>query len=171
MGAVKRKEAPGGDNPSKKAKASKDSRPTKREQPTKFKSEDRGDKKKTKTENEGEKKSKAVANDAPAPVLAQPSVVSVLKEEEAMFPRGGGGVLTPLEMKQIQIDAKADALKEEEELFDTEEKTKSKKERKKKSKFDSVANSSKDEDAVKIDSLNFKVCSHPILCRRFERTY
>ncbi|KAH7361569.1 rRNA biogenesis protein RRP5 [Plectosphaerella cucumerina] len=156
MGAVKRKEAPGGDNPSKKAKASKDSRPTKREQPTKFKSEDRGDKKKTKTENEGEKKSKAVANDAPAPVLAQPSVVSVLKEEEAMFPRGGGGVLTPLEMKQIQIDAKADALKEEEELFDTEEKTKSKKERKKKSKFDSVANSSKDEDAVKIDSLNFK---------------
>lgn len=154
MGAVKRKEAPGGDNPSKKAKASKDSRPTKREQPTKVKAEDRGDKKRAKTENDGDSKKKPGANAASAP--AQPAVVSVLKEEEPMFPRGGGSVLTPLEQKQIQMEAKADALKEEEE-FDTQDKTKSKKERKKKSKFDAVANNSKDEDAVKIDSLNFKV--------------
>lgn len=38
---------------------------------------------------------------------------SVLKEEEPAFPRGGASVLTPLEHKQIQIQAKEDVLFEQ----------------------------------------------------------
>ena len=39
--------------------------------------------------------------------------LSVLKEEEPAFPRGGASVLTPLEHKQIQIQAKQDVLFEQ----------------------------------------------------------
>ncbi|MCJ1391614.1 rRNA biogenesis protein rrp5 [Xylographa bjoerkii] len=39
--------------------------------------------------------------------------VSVLKDEEPAFPRGGASVLTPLEHKQIQIRAKQDVLFEQ----------------------------------------------------------
>jgi len=39
--------------------------------------------------------------------------VSILKEEDRAFPRGGGGVLTPLEHKQIQIQATNDVLFED----------------------------------------------------------
>jgi len=39
--------------------------------------------------------------------------VSILKEEEPAFPRGGASVLTPLEHKQIQIQAKQDVLFEQ----------------------------------------------------------
>ncbi len=39
--------------------------------------------------------------------------VSVLREEEPLFPRGGGSVLTPLEHKQINIEAKRDVLFEQ----------------------------------------------------------
>ncbi|KAG7151473.1 rRNA biogenesis protein rrp5 like [Verticillium longisporum] len=75
-----------------------------------------------------------------------------------MFPRGGGSVLTPLEQKQIQLEAKADALREGE--FDTEEKTKHKKEKRRKSKLgafeDTKKKSSSDEDGTKIEALNYK---------------
>lgn len=43
----------------------------------------------------------------------KPVKVSLLQEEERAFPRGGGGVLTPLEHKQIQVQATRDALFEE----------------------------------------------------------
>lgn len=143
MGAVKRKEAPGGDAPSKKAKATKDSRPSKREQPSKVKDEAP----KTKTTS---------SSSAAAP--PQPTVVSLLKEDEPMFPRGGGSVLTPLEQKQIQIEAKADALKENDE-FDTYEKAKSKKERKKSkmAAHDGSGKGASDAEGIKIESLNYKV--------------
>jgi len=39
--------------------------------------------------------------------------VSILQQEEKAFPRGGGSVLTPLEHKQIQIQATRDVLFEE----------------------------------------------------------
>lgn len=39
--------------------------------------------------------------------------LSVLREEEPAFPRGGASVLTPLEHKQIQIQAKQDVLFEQ----------------------------------------------------------
>ncbi|KAI9885781.1 MAG: hypothetical protein M1823_002410 [Watsoniomyces obsoletus] len=38
---------------------------------------------------------------------------SVLREEEPLFPRGGGSVLTPLEHKQINLEAKRDVLFEQ----------------------------------------------------------
>lgn len=46
----------------------------------------------------------------PAP---KPAPVSLIQEEERSFPRGGGGLLTSLEHKQIQIQATKDALFEE----------------------------------------------------------
>src|SRR2546423_14504699 len=42
-----------------------------------------------------------------------PALVSVLKEEEKAFPRGGASVLTPLEHKQIQAEATRDVLFEQ----------------------------------------------------------
>ena len=39
--------------------------------------------------------------------------ISVLRNEEPAFPRGGASVLTPLEHKQIQFQAKRDALFEQ----------------------------------------------------------
>ena len=75
-----------------------------------------------------------------------------------MFPRGGGSVLSPLEQKHIQIQAKADA------LFDTASTSKQVQaegsgKRKRSGPKDGVRGSrpTTDEDAVKIESLNFKV--------------
>lgn len=39
--------------------------------------------------------------------------LSVLREEEPAFPRGGASILTPLEHKRIQIQAKQDVLFEQ----------------------------------------------------------
>ena len=41
------------------------------------------------------------------------STSPAIRKEEALFPRGGGSVLTPLEQRQIQIQAKQDVLFEE----------------------------------------------------------
>jgi rRNA biogenesis protein RRP5 len=43
----------------------------------------------------------------------QNSDFSILRDEEPSFPRGGGSVLTPLERKQIQIQATRDVLFEQ----------------------------------------------------------
>ena len=81
-------------------------------------------------------------------------------EEEPLFPRGGGSVLSPLEQKHIQVQAKVDA------LFDTapggthtlaERSTRKKKQRSVPKDGANVAGPTSDEDAVKIESLNFKV--------------
>ena len=47
------------------------------------------------------------------PSLSTRPDVSILKDEEPAFPRGGASVLTPLEHKQIQIRAKQDVLFEQ----------------------------------------------------------
>ncbi|KAI9785381.1 MAG: rRNA biogenesis protein rrp5 [Geoglossum umbratile] len=47
------------------------------------------------------------------PSLARPTKLSILGEEEPAFPRGGASILTPLEHKQIQIDATRDVLFEQ----------------------------------------------------------
>ncbi|GKT46858.1 rRNA methyltransferase 1, mitochondrial [Colletotrichum spaethianum] len=134
MSSLKRKDAPGGTPPSKAAKASKVSRPSKRDTPTKDKKE--------------------ATADAPAPKA--PAVSALLKDEEPLFPRGGGSVLTPLEQKQITMEAKADAAKEEAELFDPNVKSKAKKEKRRKAKDTKDLKPARDEDAVKIEGLNFK---------------
>ncbi|PYI06782.1 nucleic acid-binding protein [Aspergillus sclerotiicarbonarius CBS 121057] len=70
--------------------------------------EDRNkDQKKPKTAS-NDSKSKPDANSAP-----KPSELSVLRDDEPSFPRGGGSVLTPLERKQIQIQATKDVLFEQ----------------------------------------------------------
>lgn len=83
---------------------------------------------------------------------------TVKKDEEAAFPRGGGSVLTPLEHKQISIEAKRDALFEEESGTKPSKKDdKESKKRKRKSKEKDAVKPVRDEDAVKIEGLNYKV--------------
>lgn len=156
MSNLKRKDAPGGHPPAKSAKQSKEAHPSKT-------GKSKIDKPKTDKPKVDKPQTDKVKTDA-APKKA---VVSVLKEEEALFPRGGGSVLTPLEQKQIQLEAKADALKEEE--FDTGGKVVAKKKRSAslKKSAEKKTETKSDEDSVKIESLNFKVwtfichCSAP----------
>ncbi|KAK0674322.1 hypothetical protein QBC41DRAFT_264755 [Cercophora samala] len=134
MGSLKRKEGPDG-SASKSAKPTNDARPSKRAKGS--------DSTKDSNKKGGAKPSKS---SAPA--------TSLVKEEEPLFPRGGASVLTPLEQKQIQIQAKNDVLFEEAASKKSGgEKTKKKKTRK--SKGGEVAPET-DEDAVKVESLNFK---------------
>ncbi|PMB66389.1 rRNA biogenesis protein rrp5 [Beauveria bassiana] len=134
MSNLKRKDAPGGHPPAKSAKQSKEANPTKTDKP------------KTGKPKTGKPK------DADAPKKA---VVSVLKDEEPLFPRGGASVLTPLEQKQIQLEAKADAAQEDE--FSTAGKPQKKKKRAAAlQKSDKKSESKSEDDSVKIESLNFK---------------
>lgn len=141
MSTLKRKDAPGGNPPAKSAKSTKEARPSKKDSASK---DAKPAGKKTKSDDQPK------------------AVVSVLKDEEPMFPRGGGSVLTPLEQKQIQLEAKADAAREEE--FTTGGKTQKKKKRKatlEKGKKGTTAEA--EEDSVKVESLNFKVCRSSLL--------
>ncbi|KND89002.1 rRNA biogenesis protein rrp5 [Tolypocladium ophioglossoides CBS 100239] len=141
MSNLKRKDAPGGHPPAKSAKNSKAARPSKNDAPSK-------------DAKPAAKTTKKAAESGGEPAKAP--AVSLLKDEEPMFPRGGGSVLTPLEQKQIQLEAKADAMREDE--FDTGAKAQTKKKRKMSIKGDGKAGASKKdgEDAVKVESLNFK---------------
>lgn len=151
MGAEKRKAGPGAGASGKGAKTTSESRPPKR-----AKSEQSPKKNAGKTDSKKENTSKPTSN--PGPTTAVAAVVSTLKEDEPLFPRGGGSVLTPLEQKQIQIQAKQDVLFEQAsgEAAGKAEKS-SKKKRRKSSAKDEQGKLSRGEDAVKIESLNFKV--------------
>ena len=135
MSGLKRKDGPGGNLSPKSAKKVKDDQVSK---PRKSKLlPATSDSKSTST-----KPSKAAT--------------SSRRTEEPLFPRGGGSVLTPLERKQINIDATADANREEE--FSTSGKVtkKGKKDplKKKKGKDADVGEA---EEIVKIEALNIKV--------------
>lgn len=103
------------------------------------------------------------------------ATVSVLRDEESSFPRGGGSVLTPLERKQIQIQATRDVLFEQKrsgkpaeglgeedsdvdvDMQDADTKPAStKKTRKSKSKK-SKDNERDSKEGVRIEGLSFKV--------------
>ncbi|WKT44217.1 hypothetical protein QSH57_009070 [Fusarium oxysporum f. sp. vasinfectum] len=135
MSNLKRKDAPGGNPPAKSAKNTKEARPTKKENVGK-------------DAKPAPKKSAETAEKAP--------VVSLLKEDEPMFPRGGASVLTPLEQKKIQLEAKADAMRDEE--FNTGNKVQKKKKRKTalKGGKKSDKKTGEEEQAVRIESLSFK---------------
>ena len=64
------------------------------------------------TSQHGPKVTKApkVEEETKEPLLNK---TSVLREEEPLFPRGGGSVLTPLEHRQINVEAKRDVLFEQ----------------------------------------------------------
>lgn len=143
MSNLKRKDAPGGQPPAKSAKNTKAARPSKTDAPAIA----------TKSKAAKPNKSADSSDDRP-----KPTVVSLLKNDEPIFPRGGGSVLTPLEQKQIQLEAKADARREEE--FETGAGKAQKKQKKSKTskKGDKKGSDKKDsEDSVKVESLNFKV--------------
>ncbi|ODH29330.1 hypothetical protein ACO22_03757 [Paracoccidioides brasiliensis] len=61
----------------------------------------------------GGKKSQAENSRDSSDLPSKAPAVSVLRKEEPMFPRGGGNILTPLEQKQIQIQATRDVLFEQ----------------------------------------------------------
>ncbi|KAI9824997.1 MAG: hypothetical protein M1819_000626 [Sarea resinae] len=108
--------------------------------------------------------------DKPAAAPAKPVVSTLLKDDEPSFPRGGASVLTPLEHKQIQIDAARDVLfeqngsakakrgpKDEEDLFGAEpdESTPKKRKSKAKSKKEKTSTEQQEEE-VRIEGLSYK---------------
>ncbi|KAI0180262.1 nucleic acid-binding protein [Hypoxylon sp. FL1284] len=139
MSSLKRKDAPGASSTSKLPKTQGDSRPSKRS---------KSDKNATKSD------AKRSSDSKPASTAA----VSRLKEEEPLFPRGGGSVLTPLEHKQISIQAKQDVLFEQESGQNVKKADRaSKKHKKSKAPKDVKSSKSHQEDeGAKIQSLNFK---------------
>jgi rRNA biogenesis protein RRP5 len=98
--------------------------------------------------------------------------LSKAREEEAAFPRGGASVLTPLEHKQIQIEATRDVLFEQgaksaataeeggEAQNATRKKTKSKLKGKGKKGGEEA---SPQEETVKIEGLSYKVSPRALL--------
>lgn len=132
--SLKRKEAPADTPPSKRSKSDKPAKDG-------FKGKPKGD-----------KPEKPAGDSRPAVA----PVISKLKEDEPLFPRGGGSVLSPLEHKQIQIQAKSDALFEEQSGASAKKAEKASRKKKRKSEVEEP--SKPDEDAVKIESLNYKVC-------------
>ncbi|KAI8634910.1 nucleic acid-binding protein [Xylariaceae sp. FL1651] len=83
--------------------------------------------------------------------------VSRLKEEEPLFPRGGGSVLSPLEHRQISIQAKQDVLFEQESGQGVKKADQTTKRKKSKASKDKPRNGvSSAEDSVKIESLNYQ---------------
>jgi rRNA biogenesis protein RRP5 len=134
--------------------------------------------KRAKVGAEENKKEHKKENDA-ASTAAKASELSVLREDEPSFPRGGASVLTPLERKQIQIQANKDVLFEQKgsqkpskkpsttfeeesdndvEMEDEETTTTSKKSRKKKTKSKkSTDKDSTEKQEVRIEGLSFKV--------------
>lgn len=128
------------------------------------------------------KKEHKKSNDAPS-TAAKASELSVLRDDEPSFPRGGASVLTPLERKQIQIQANRDVLFEQKSSQKPSQKKPSnefdeesdddvemedeqqhaapnKKSRKKKSKGKKSADKeSADKQDVRIEGLSFKACT------------
>lgn len=106
--------------------------------------------------------------------------LTVLRDDEPSFPRGGGSVLTPLEKKQIHIQATKDVLFEQKgskkssdnfavgdddediEMDDAEDNaTSTKLSRKRKAKSKKRAKEEANEkQGVRIEGLNFKVGPH-----------
>ncbi|KAJ5546028.1 hypothetical protein N7494_003613 [Penicillium frequentans] len=116
----------------------------------------------------------------PKDTAAKASELSVLRDDEPSFPRGGASVLTPLERKQIQIQATKDVLFEQKgskgpkkstrkpdddnddeddedvEMEDDDTTAPAKKSRKKKTKGKKSDDKEKSEKTVRIEPLSFK---------------
>lgn len=136
-----------------------------------------------------QKRAKVGAEEAkkekPKDTAAKASELSLLKEEEPSFPRGGGSVLTPLERKKINIQATQDVLfeqkgpkkaprqtneddddDEDSDAVDEETAAPAKKSKKKSKKAKKSGSAEKSEKAsVRIEPLNFKVWWNPSTIR------
>ena len=138
MGSLKRKEGPGGSVAPKSPKSTSDPRPSKRSKPDGT------------PKSEGRTPTKA----APAPT----PVISKLKDEEELFPRGGGSILSPLEHKKIQVQAKNDVLFEQDSSSKKREKKEGRDSRRSRKSAGEENLKTRDEEGVQIESLNYKVC-------------
>lgn len=96
----------------------------------------------------------------------RPAKISKIREEDTPFPRGGASLLTPLEHKQIQIEATRDVLFEQEgpkskksdaEDEDTKSERKHRKSKSKKRDKKATEAAPPEEDVVKIEGLSYKV--------------
>ena len=101
---------------------------------------------------------------APSKFSQMPKITKGRDEEQA-FPRGGASVLTPLEHKQIQIEATRDVLFEQQHAKSRETgpdesgATAAKKHKKKAKGKKGTEPAAEEEDKIVIEGLNFKVCS------------
>lgn len=145
MSSLKRKDAPSGSSAAtvKAVKTHGDARPSKAA----------GDK----NSKGPSKPATKPANSTDSKPAAAPKLTK-LKEEEPLFPRGGGSVLTPLEHKQIQVQARQDVLFEQE---SSGQKKAEKAVKKKKSKSQlkdgkQSKSAADDENTVRVESLNYK---------------
>ncbi|KAH8162095.1 hypothetical protein CIB48_g6153 [Xylaria polymorpha] len=135
MSSLKRKDAPGGAPAAKSPKRSKSDKPQSKSnanssQPTK------------------------TSQQKPASAAG----VSRLKEEEPLFPRGGGSILSPLEHRQISIQAKQDVLFEQASSQKDKKTDQSVKRKKSKASKSKPSNGSRPaEDGVRIESLNYQI--------------
>lgn len=142
MSSLKRKDAPGGTGTAtgKTGKSNGDSRPSKR----------------TKKAGDAKPSSKPSSKNSESKPISLPTI-SRLKEEEPLFPRGGGSVLSPLEHKHIAIQAKQDVLFEQESGKNVKTAERAPKKKKSKSQKDGKLNKAQQgDDNVKIESLNYK---------------
>ncbi|KAI3337424.1 nucleic acid-binding protein [Xylariaceae sp. AK1471] len=137
MSSLKRKDAPGGAPATKSPKRSKSDKP----------------------QSKQNAKSSETTKTPPQPKPKPPSAtgVSRLKEEEPLFPRGGASVLSPLEHKQISIQAKQDVLFEQESGEGAKKADKALKRKKSKASKDKLSSGVESaEDVVRIESLNYQ---------------
>lgn len=88
---------------------------------------------------------------------------SLLQPEERAFPRGGASVLTPLEHKQIKLDAEQDVLFEQngkstgtEQYDDEETEVKSRQDKKRRKTSKETPGSKDEKDHAKIQGLSYK---------------
>ncbi|KAI0879700.1 hypothetical protein GGS24DRAFT_508582 [Hypoxylon argillaceum] len=134
MSSLKRKDAPGGAPTTKSPKRSKSDKP--------------------------QSKPRANSSQATKPSQEKPASaagVSRLKEEEPLFPRGGGSILSPLEHRQISIQAKQDVLFEQQSGEAAKKSDKSLKRKKSKSSKNKSSDAAHlAEDIVRIESLNYQ---------------
>ncbi|KAK6851789.1 hypothetical protein PG995_011914 [Apiospora arundinis] len=145
MSSLKRKDAPSGSSAatSKAVKTHGDARPSKSAA---------GDKSAKGSSKPTTKPANSTDSKPVAPKLSK------LKEEEPLFPRGGGSVLTPLEHKQIQVQARQDVLFEQE-SGKGQKAEKAVKKKKSKSQLKDGKQSktaADDDDHVRVESLNYK---------------
>jgi rRNA biogenesis protein RRP5 len=128
-------------------------------------------KKERKPDGASKKKPETKPNPVPESTT-KTAVVSVLRDEAPAFPRGGASLLTPLEKKQIHIQATRDVLFEQHgggeadglasgddegaDYKDTAKATTPKSKRKRKDKG-KTANEQSEKPGVRVEPLNFKV--------------
>ena len=92
---------------------------------------------------------------APRPA---PAFLSALQNEEVDFPRGGGSSLTPLELKQSQVEGRREADAEATASIGKRRRSLSEREAKRLRKESPPKRKHEDSDTIRVEQLNYKVC-------------